>query len=486
MSRPDLRGDQRSNLSDVPEEGSLTPARTESPDLRSPYAVHAAAASSSTLPPYGAPPRSPLGPRKPPAPRVASDRSIRSSGLASAEASPTRSVRRSASATSASGGKDRDRDKERDGKGPSKKRSVDKDGVAAAATQRYRATPRLPHDKDAKPVPATLMHWSLAPVYGHLPTRGMRAHTVTMVDNVAWVFGGCDDKGCWQDVWCFDIGKGACFVAGFSSDCTLETMFWSHPQMLGDIPPPCRAHTATLVDRKLVVFGGGQGPQYYNDVYVLDTITRRWTKPVFSSPIPAPRRAHTTVLHKNKLWIFGGGNGMEALNDIWTLDVGVPIDRMRWELIETKGKKPSPRGYHTANLVGSVMVVVGGSDGRECFSDVWLFNIGMVIVSSAMPSAEEGIHLDTLSWSYVKLDAAHRRLSHSATQVGSYLFITGGHDGTNYTSELLLFNLGTCSLAYSSSQNGPQPCTFSLIAVRAPPHRGQKAFATRLSRLCSC
>ena len=43
--------------------------------------------------------------------------------------------------------------------------------------------------------------------------------------------------------------------------------------MLGDLPPPCRAHTAILVDRKLFIFGGGEGPTYYNDLYILDTST---------------------------------------------------------------------------------------------------------------------------------------------------------------------------------------------------------------------
>jgi hypothetical protein len=43
-------------------------------------------------------------------------------------------------------------------------------------------------------------------VWGVLPTHGFRAHTVTLVDNVAWIFGGCDDKGCFKDIWCFNIG----------------------------------------------------------------------------------------------------------------------------------------------------------------------------------------------------------------------------------------------------------------------------------------
>jgi hypothetical protein len=49
---------------------------------------------------------------------------------------------------------------------------------------------------------------------------------------------------------------------------------------------------------------------------------------------------------------------------------------LRWSPVETQGEPPAPRGYHTANLVGNVMIVVGGSDGRECFSDVWCLHLG--------------------------------------------------------------------------------------------------------------
>ena len=31
-----------------------------------------------------------------------------------------------------------------------------------------------------------------------------------------------------------------------------RAMQWSHPKMQGDLPPPCRAHSATLVGRKIV------------------------------------------------------------------------------------------------------------------------------------------------------------------------------------------------------------------------------------------
>jgi len=322
---------------------------------------------------------------------------------------------------------------------------------------RYRNNPHLPTG-NADPVPATLMYWSKAPVYGLLPSHGLRAHSATLVDGVAWIFGGCDEKGCWKDVWCFNT----------------ETMQWSNPNTLGDIPRPCRAHTATLVDRRIVMFGGGEGPVYYDDVYVLDTTTRTWSRPQFPSPsstptrdvdangesevpptMPPPRRAHTAVLYRGRIWVFGGGNGTQALDDLWTLEVGnnAAVEKMKWELIATNDKKPSPRGYHTANLVGNVMVVMGGSDGRECFSDIWCLN------------------MDTLQWSQVKLPTPYRRLSHTATQVGSYLFIFGGHNGSSYTSELLLFNL--VALAFETR----------LPAGRPPPSRGYHAALLTDSRL---
>jgi len=111
---------------------------------------------------------------------------------------------------------------------------------------------------------------------------------------------------------------------------------------------------------------------------------------------------------------------------------------MKWEEVVIMGKKPNARGYHTANVVGNVMIIVGGSDGKECFSDIWCLN------------------LDTLIWTPAKLQVSHRRLSHTATQVGSYLFIMGGHNGSDYTTDILLLNL--VSLQYETRPvNGKPP-----------------------------
>jgi Kelch motif len=51
--------------------------------------------------------------------------------------------------------------------------------------------------------------------------------------------------------------------------------------------------------------------------------------------------------------------------------------------------------------------------------------------------------LDTLVWSLAKQQqTSHRRLAHTSTQVGSYLFIVGGHNAVDYVSDVLMYNLG--------------------------------------------
>lgn len=71
-----------------------------------------------------------------------------------------------------------------------------------------------------------------------------------------------------------------------------------------------------------------------------------------------------------------GGGGMGGAQGGQGQGQG-PLDRLKWECVQIEGKKkPGPRGYHTANLVGNVMIVMGGSDGRECFSDIWCLDLG--------------------------------------------------------------------------------------------------------------
>lgn len=262
------------------------------------------------------------------------------------------------------------------------------------------------------------MYWSKAFVSGS-PHSNLRAHTTTLIGSNVYIFGGCDAKTCFNTLYVLDA----------------DAFYWSVPLVVGEFPLPLRAMTCTAVGRKLVVFGGGDGPDYYNDVYVLDTMNFRWTRPrIVGDKVPSKRRAHTACLYKMGIYVFGGGDGVRALNDIWRLDVS-DSTKMSWRLISAPVKAssssdkketcPKARGYHTANMVGGKLIIFGGSDGGECFDDVWIYDI------------------DKHVWKAVNMSVTYRRLSHTATIVGSYLFVLGGHDGSDYCNDVLLLNLVT-------------------------------------------
>lgn len=153
------------------------------------------------------------------------------------------------------------------------------------------------------------------------------------------------------------------------------------------------------------------------------TDTLAWSKPKMDGEAPSPRRAHTTCIWNQKIIIVGGGDGARALADVHTLDVS-DQNTPRWSRLFPEGTPPIACGYHTSNLVKDKLVVYGGSDGHECFSDVYVLD------------------LVTNRWSQIDLDRAVPRLAHSATQVGSYVFVIGGHDGSRYSNDVLLLNLG--------------------------------------------
>ncbi|KAJ1990672.1 hypothetical protein H4R33_001622 [Dimargaris cristalligena] len=303
--------------------------------------------------------------------------------------------------------------------------------------------------KGSAPAPVPAMYWSRVKTYGTGPKK-VRSHTMNVIGDYIYIFGGWDNRCCYSEVFVFDS----------------DSMHWSVAKAAGDIPPPCRAHSSTVIDRKLYVFGGGDGPNYFSELYIFDADTLLWSKPKVSGEAPGPRRTHTSFAYDGALYLFGGGDGTRPLNDIYKLTItphaprvptgnsstagpirshsynstighnqhtpaatngslDAPTFTYHWSRLNTEGTPPRARGYHTNNIIQDKLLVYGGSDGNTCFDDIHI------------------LHLPTLTWTQVDCQPPIVRLAHTATQVGSYLFVIGGHDGNQYSNEILLLNLVT-------------------------------------------
>ncbi|PRP80442.1 hypothetical protein PROFUN_11897 [Planoprotostelium fungivorum] len=89
--------------------------------------------------------------------------------------------------------------------------------------------------------------------------------------------------------------------------------------------------------RMIILFGGYDGVQYYDDMYRLDTTDLRG--------------GHTmSIIHDTtglKLALFGGKNHDEHLNDIWLLD----LKTLRWQKISVSGDSPTVRAFHSMSVI---------------------------------------------------------------------------------------------------------------------------------------
>jgi N-acetylneuraminic acid mutarotase len=61
------------------------------------------------------------------------------------------------------------------------------------------------------------------------------------------------------------------------------------------------------------------------------------------------------VLDK-KMCVFGGWNGKDYFNDIITFD----LEKMVWSKLETNGTPPIPRQGHASCVVGHNLIIQGG------------------------------------------------------------------------------------------------------------------------------
>ena len=102
---------------------------------------------------------------------------------------------------------------------------------------------------------------------------------------------------------------------------------------------------------------------------------RMWFRPKCAAhpghKLPGARAAHSCHLIQNKLFLFGGWNGREALNDLFLLD----LDSMMWREVKVRGVSPSTRNNHTITYVDGLLYIHGGHDGSKWLDDFHALNV---------------------------------------------------------------------------------------------------------------
>ena len=101
------------------------------------------------------------------------------------------------------------------------------------------------------------------------------------------------------------------------NDCRVydtATKEWSESLVMNGVVPPTNREKSTgvLYKDSIIVYGGyycccdDEREVIYNDIYIFNTKSMLWSKPNISEENSPPRFAHTSTIHEDQMLVFGG------------------------------------------------------------------------------------------------------------------------------------------------------------------------------------
>lgn len=193
--------------------------------------------------------------------------------------------------------------------------------------------------------------------------------------------------------------------------------------MQGLIPSPRGGHSSVLIGRLIYVFGGCNATQYcFNDLHTYNTKTKVWDRLNSTGTLPTARGDHTSVLLGTKMLVFGGSfRGME-FNDLYEYNAVTD----HWVNLLPDSDKPQGRSSAAGALdADGNFFIVGGYSSLGYLNDVWVYS---------KPSNK---------WTKFQTsgEAPTSRELHSFTIEGKIGYLYGGFHAGGVSSELYILDI---------------------------------------------
>jgi len=176
-----------------------------------------------------------------------------------------------------------------------------------------------------------------------------------------YIFGGYDGGNYFNDMYLY----------------SREAKKWEELSPRGIIPGARYGHTAvwSVMADGFYIFGGYNGGNYLNDVYLYSREANKWEGLLPGGSIPSGRENHAAVWSDvaDGFFIFGGrDNNSNLLNDLYLYS----REATRWEALLPEGSIPSARYGHTAvwSDVAGGFYMFGGKDVGNFFKDLYLYH----------------------------------------------------------------------------------------------------------------
>jgi DNA-binding CsgD family transcriptional regulator len=174
------------------------------------------------------------------------------------------------------------------------------------------------------------------------------------------------------------------------------------------LPKALSAYSIAVYEGKIYVFGGWDGQQIVDNVYLFDPESKLWTE---IPPMPTPRSYSGAVVVGTKIYVIGGWDGKQALtiNEVYQPDS--TSQSSRWTQAA-----PLSSGRYAMGItnLANIIFVIGGTMSSDDFTTIALIP-------------------DETDWGQIDNPIEKGWISLGATNIGTRLYALGGinNEGLN-------------------------------------------------------
>ncbi|XP_029105307.1 F-box only protein 42-like isoform X1 [Scleropages formosus] len=184
-----------------------------------------------------------------------------------------------------------------------------------------------------------------------------------------YVFGGCTQSSCnaaFNDLWRLD----------------LNSKEWIRPLASGSYPSPKAGATLVVYQDLLVLFGGWTRPspyplhqpeRFFDEIHTYSP-SKNWWNCIVTTHGPPPMAGHSSSVIGSNMIVFGGSLGARQMsNEVWVLD----LEQWSWFKPPIFGSSPHPRGGQSQIVIDDeTLLILGGCGGPNALlKDAWLLHM---------------------------------------------------------------------------------------------------------------
>ncbi|KAJ2846810.1 hypothetical protein IWW36_004169 [Coemansia brasiliensis] len=201
------------------------------------------------------------------------------------------------------------------------------------------------------------------------PLEGRKGHTTVQAGSKMYVFGGTNGKQYLNDLVSFDVHAAATQGPRWNFD-NLGTAnipgnrnSQSSIRRENFVLPPARAgHSSSIYPGSIYVFGGMNGEQCFNDLWVYDFELRRWSEVKPYGATPPARYGHASAVVDDCIFIMGGRTlHGEPLHDFFAYK----ITSQRWYTFQVNSAAWPHQIDPVFSLVKTRLLLYSGSMPRD-------------------------------------------------------------------------------------------------------------------------